>query len=194
MVGGINVEMANLKTSDPNIKFRQKFLKFKGQPTLSSFLANGNSALNAIVLVYNKDAKLLQDLDLTPSQSFLKLNDHLINLIQENLLDIVVYARRASFEKCTVYERLAQKLAGRQYALREYDVKSDAPNDMSLNRCSLSTDSIVPEAFKLGLTTPGDENDCTGFHFIMENYAPELFNTIPQVNIYILNKKNYNEK
>lgn len=131
--------------------------------------------------MFNKDGKPLQDLELKDSQPFLKLNEDLINVIQKNLLDIVVYARRTRFEKCTIYDRLAPALEGRQYTLREYDVESDKENDMSLNRCSLKTDHILPEAFKLGAKTPGAENDCTGFRFIMENYATELFNTLPQV-------------
>lgn len=181
VVGGIDVRTANLQTSDGNVKFRRKFSTQKGQPILSSFLNNGNNGLNAIVLVYNKNGKPLQDLTLDEKRPFLKLNDHLISIIQENLVDMIVYARRASFDKCTIYERLVTQLAGRQYALREYDLKQDASSDFSLNRCTLSTEKIMPEAFKLGKTTPGLENDCAGIHFIMEQYAPELFNTIPQV-------------
>ena len=129
VIGGQNVANVNLPTSDPNIKFRRKFQTDKGQTVLSSFITNGNRNLNAIILVYNKDGKPLEDLELKPNKQFLKLNDHLIAVILENLLDIVVYSRRAAFTKCTVYERLCPILAGRQYALREYGTSSDPLND-----------------------------------------------------------------
>lgn len=181
VVGGENVANVNLPTSDPNLKFRRKFLTDKGQTIMTSFISNGNHGLNAIVLVYNEKGEPLQDLELKQNQPFLKLNDHLIDVILDNLLDIVIYSRRGEFAQCTIYERLCPILAGRQYTLREYDTNIDVLSDMTLNRCTFRTERILPEAFKLGAATPGSENDCTGFHFIMENYAPELFNTVPQV-------------
>lgn len=178
MIGGVDAERTNLKVTDPNVKFRRKFTK--GQQSLTSFLNNGDQTLNAIILVYNKDGKPLADLDLKDTQPFLKLNSKLIETIKNNLIDIVVYGRRAPFDRCNVYELLAPKLVDKKYALREYDLK-DAEVDLSLNRCSVTSESILPEAFKLGKTTPGMENDCTGAHFIMEDFALELFNEISEV-------------
>ena len=186
MIGGTGVANVDLPTSDPNIKFRRKFDKTKGQPLLTSFIGNGNRCINAIVLVFNKEGKELQDLELNPNHPFLKLNDNLIKIINANLIDMVVYGRRAPFDKCTIYERLAPTLSGRKYTLREYDVESDKENDNTLNRCTINTDTIVPEAFKLGTATPGADNDCSGAHFILEEHTSQLFNVLPQVLLKIL--------
>lgn len=167
-----------MKVSDPNVKFRRKFSKIKNQPELSSFLNNGDHTLNAIALVYNKEGKPLADLELNENKKYLSLDAKLVKVIQENLVDMVVYGRSAAFGRCDTYERIAPKLEGRAYALREYNVDYE---DLSLNRCTVKTDSVIPEAFKLGSKTPGEENDCAGAYFIMENYALELFDDIPQV-------------
>lgn len=181
VIGGVDVERASIRVTDPNVKFRRKFTK--GQQLLTSFLNNGDKTLNAIILVYNKDGKPLADLDLKETQPFLKLNDKLIETIKDNLMDIVVYGRAAPFDRCNVYELLAPKLVGRKYALREYDL-INAIDDLTLNRCSRTTDHIIPEAYKLGIPTPQRENDCTGAHFILEDFAMELFDDVPEVCIY----------
>lgn len=141
-------------------------------------MSNGDNSLNAIVLIYNEKGKPLSDFVLTESQPYLLLDEKLRKKIEENLVDIVVYSHKASFERCLKYETIAPKLEGRAYALREFNLNDD---DFSLNRCTEKTESILPEAFKLGQTTPGQENDCEGFHFILESYAPELFDNVPQV-------------
>lgn len=155
-------------------------MKDKGQSVLTSFINNGNHALNAIVLLYNKEGGPLAEFELTERQTFIRLNDHLTQVIQDNLVDIVVYGHRAPFDRCRIYERFASKLEGRKYALREFDLHEEK-KELSLNRCTYLSDRIIPEAFKLGTTTPGQENDCSGVNFIMEAYAPELFNTVPDV-------------
>lgn len=181
MIGGLDVGVADLKVDDPNIKFRRKFIKpKKGQLDLTNFLNTGDKSLNAIVLVYNKDGKPLQDFELTENKKFITLNENLLNIIQENLVDMVVYTRRGEFFRCNMYETIAPKLKGRQYALRELDLSTEG-KDLTLSRCSVTSDAVCPEGFKISEQTPGEENDCTGPHFIMENYASELFMAVPNV-------------
>jgi hypothetical protein len=164
--------------TDSNIKFRRKFQTFDGQPTLDSFINNGRKYLNAIVLVYNKEGTPLADLELTNKKPYIKLDIKFRQIIKDNLVDMVVYGGKAPFEKCNSFEDLAPVLFGRQYNLREFNLENA---DLSLNRCTLKTDAIVPESFKLGSITPGTENDCNGIHFIMEDYAMELFPRVPNV-------------
>jgi hypothetical protein len=178
----MQIENANIKTDNVVLKFRHKFLK--GQHLLTSFINNGNKYLNAIVLLYNKDGKPLADLELTKKNPYLRLDNQLTEIIQNNLMDIVVYGRRAPFERCSYYERLAPQLSGRKYALKEYGTPNGP--DCSLNRCTISTDSISPEAFKIGSLTPGADNDCTGIHFIIQTYVPQLLKDLAQVNCVLL--------
>ena len=126
VIGGMAIQNADVYIGNDNVKYRQKFSK--GQQTLTSFINNGNKFLNAIALLYNKDGTPLEKFTLTPKQPFIKLNEHLTLLIQNNLLDIVVYGRRATFEKCSYYEKIAHKLHGRKYALKEYRVSSYLPS------------------------------------------------------------------
>lgn len=63
--------------------------------------------------------------------------------------------------------------AKKKYVLRE--VKSNLEfNDISLNRCAIENSGFLPEMFKLGNPTPGEDNDCTGPHFILEDNIPNL--------------------
>lgn len=43
-----------------------------------------------------------------------------------------------------------------------------------MNRCSVETNGYIPDKFKLGSPTPGEENDCNGAHFILEDHLLEI--------------------
>ena len=60
-------------------------------------------------------------------------------------------------------------------------------NKYSINRCTVSTEGFLPNTLKLGIPTPGGENDCRGVHFIFEDkileITPELINMTIDENI-----------
>ena len=49
---------------------------------------------------------------------------------------------------------------------------------------------MLPESVKLGITTPGTKNDCTGAHFVMEEYLPQLIGTL-SVNAASISSSNW---
>jgi len=76
-------------------------------------------------------------------------------------VDMVVYGRRATSERCQIFEKLHQNFVNKAYVLREFDIP-ESLKDYSLNRCTIDTSPFLPEKFKIGQRTPGAENDCTG--------------------------------
>lgn len=99
----MNVEKADVKVDNDMVSYRKKFMK--GQQNLFSFINNGNQQLNGIILVYNQEASALEDFKLEKRKQYIKLDDHLTNIIQENLMDVVIYGRRVQYEKCTYYKK-----------------------------------------------------------------------------------------
>lgn len=60
-------------------------------------------------------------------------------------------------------------IVGKRYVLRDISITTD----FSLNRCAVETSAFVPDKFKLGMPTPGDENDCTGAHYILSEHLDD---------------------
>lgn len=117
---------------------------------------------------------------LTAKQPFIKLNDHYKDLIRANIVDMIVYRRKAAFDSCKLFSDLIPDYENRKYVLREID-DDDNNIDYTLNWCALETDGFVAEKFKLGMPTPAKENDCSGAHFILEDHLLEVTNPIQNI-------------
>lgn len=78
------------------------------------------------------------------------------------------------------YTNLYNDYANKEYILREFDNNKGIGKDRTLNRCSLDGNAFTPEKFKLGIPTPGNENDCSGPHFFLEQFLAEIAAPIQQ--------------
>lgn len=171
VIGGTNVDVAQLRVPDQRVAFREKFIhqRNKGQLSLVNMLQNGNRVAKAILLVYNRGE--ISEIEYTEENSVVTVSSTLFKAFKENMIDIVVYAHKANIERCNVLEKLAPKLKDQQYMSREYD--SD-DKEFSINRCSVEKTGINPEQLKIGKRTPKAENDCTGTFFTLQSEDSDL--------------------
>ncbi|MGI9555572.1 MAG: hypothetical protein ACR2M9_01810 [Cyanophyceae cyanobacterium] len=110
-----------------------------------------------------------------------KITQEMENLIKSHLHDIIVYSRRSVFNDCGFFKRLItipseQKQFELTFPAREWD--SIGHTDMSLNRCPRSPSDVRKKFlftdWKLGKRTPGEENDCSGAKWIIEETLPNI--------------------
>lgn len=171
-IGAASVANVDLQPNSPYFGYRNKYTG--NSQSMLSFLNKGNKNLHAIAIVYKKGYGF-PELALNQKKPFLNIDSDLQHLIKTNLVDLVVYARKAPFEDCELFTNLHEDYANKLYILREFD---NSKKDRTLNRCSFSGKAFTPEKFKLGSPTPGTENDCKGTHFFIEQILPELTNPI----------------
>lgn len=170
-VGTESVANADLKTSSPYVLYRNKFSGNKN--TLETFLGRGNKHLYAIALLY-KASYSFPELVLTQKKPAIKIDQDIKDLIKNTLVDLVVYGRKAPYDDCALFTYLRNDYAQKEYVLREFDNSAGSGIDRTLNRCSLDSSAFVPEKFKLGIASPGAENDCSGSAFFLESYLARL--------------------
>lgn len=169
-VAGPNVPNADSYVPNPSVHFHNQYQR--NQKTMDRFLKTGNKDLQAIAVLYNKRSSL-PEFTISKSQVFIQLNEELKNIIKDNLVDLVVYGRRAPYDSCELFLDLYPGYANRKYVLREFDL-AKKQRDITLNRCTLETNGFLPEKYKLGDSTPGRENDCTGTHFLLEEHLTSI--------------------
>lgn len=156
------------------IHYRNEFAR--NQQTMFTFMNTGNKYIHAIALLYSSKS-ISSQLTLSQSTPFIKIDKEIKALIQSHLVDMVVYARKAAFDNCELFLDLYADFADRKYVLREIDDDNEQI-DYTLNRCAVETDGFLPEKFKLGKPTPGEQNDCTGTHFILEDHLLNVTDTL----------------
>lgn len=88
-----------------------------------------------------------------------------------------MYGRKAPYDNCQIFVKLYNDYANREYILREFDNNKNAI-DRTLNRCAFDASSFISEKFKLGKPTSGDENDCSGPNFLLEQHLSNLTNSL----------------
>lgn len=168
-IGGAEVPIADLKVPSDYIKFKSSFDDRKVQ-SITNFLANKD--LRAIGLLYDKKKiNTFSDFSLSKKQQNIKINDAIIDQLKNHLIDLVVYGENKACDKCKLFERINDEFALKKFILREFPTNK-VKKDMSLNRCAVESTGFLPEKFKLGDPSPGKPNDCTGPHFLLEEYIP----------------------
>lgn len=176
-IGGPNVPNVDVRIPNAYVRFRNEFQK--NQKTLFSFLSTANKNLHAIAILYS-EKNPIPEITLSAKQPFIKIDNDLKELIKSNLMDMVVYGRRAPFDNCELFLDLYPKFTNRKYVLREIDDENQNI-DYTLNRCAIETCGFIPEKFKLGKPTPAAENDCSGIHFILEEHLLDVTSPLQDV-------------
>jgi len=168
-LGGVAVDNADIKFTDPMVKSRGKFTK--GNPSISNFLQNANTYPSAVAILFSKNG--VPEIDLSEKQTYLTVTS-VLEPLRLNIKDLIVYGRRATPDQCSVFEQLCDDYnQDRKYILREYD-SIGKTYDRSLNRCGLSTEAFLPEMFKLGKPTPGSDNDCSQGPFVLADHMMKV--------------------
>lgn len=167
-IGGVNIDKADMKISSGLVKFRESWNKNK-QMSMTNFLTNENTNLNAIGILYKKN-DAISAIQLDKNKNVIPLDEQLTKFLNENLIDLVIYSGKCDSDSCDIFEILHPAFAKRKYVIRDFDFKQD----LTLNRCTIETDGFIPEKFKLGKPTPGTENDCSGTHFILEDRLQQV--------------------
>ena len=88
---------------------------------------------------------------------------------------MLVYGTDTATDRCNIFETLVPEWKYpklQKYMLRDIDLQQRDRSqwDQSLSYCNgVIKKSFQPEFFKLGDPTPGQANDCSGTHFIVDN-------------------------
>lgn len=176
-IGTPTVRNTEITTESPYVVYRNKFSGSTRDNQI--FMMTGNRHLHAIALLY-KNMNNFPEITLSMKNPYIVINDDLKDLIKNNLVDVVVYGRKAPYDNCVLFIDLYNDYANMEYILREFDNNVEGI-DRTLNRCAVdSTEAFVPNQFKLGLPTPGSTNDCTGTHFILEPHLSDLSDPLQQ--------------
>lgn len=106
----------------PDLPFTHSnvYLRQKLQPsaaTLSSYfmIPNGNKVPQAIALfrIPNTEAvKFHNSFQLGKKKHFVKADQVIVTYIKKYIVDMVVYSRRAAYDRCSVFEDLVPELSG----------------------------------------------------------------------------------
>lgn len=173
-IGTPEIPNTQLTTESSYVVYRNKFSGSSSQN--QRLMLTGNRHLHAIALLY-KESYNFPEIVLNVKNQYIIIDDKLKEVIKKNLVDMVVYGRKAPYDNCKLFTDLYNEYTNKDYILREFD-NNEVGLDRTLNRCADSPNTFVPEHFKLGTPTPGAINDCTGPHFIIEPHLPEISNAL----------------
>lgn len=175
----------------PDISFKSNnvYLRhlFNVGTSLTSFIPNGNKVPHAILLlkIDKKDATTFHNYFQISHHRVVSIDTAKSDLIKTYLIDMVVYSRKASYDKCSIFEEWVPRFTDKQYVLTDYNTNNH--KDYSLNRCTASRDPFLPEYFKVGKLTPGKRNDCTGPIFILTDFLAASFPTSSKIGTSVSN-------
>lgn len=175
-IGTPNVQNTDLTTDSPFVLYRNKY---SGRASTSQqFMWTGSAHLHAIALLYKKSYNF-PEIQLSAKNPYIMMTDEIRDLIQNNLVDLVVYGRQAPYDNCALFTDLCNDYT-MDYVLREFD-NTQQGLDRTLNRCTTNNmKAFVPNHFKLGSPTPGATNDCTGAFFIIEPHLANISDPLQQ--------------
>lgn len=172
-IGADDVANTDMSFKSANVTYRNKFTK--DTQKINFFLNKDSKNIHAIALLY-KRSNSFPEFVLDTKTPTIIINEKLQEIIKTNLVDFIVYTRKEPYDNCDIFTSLYDDYANKEYILREFDNQKEPTIDRTLNRCAFGKDTFIPEKFKLGLATPGKENDCTGINFFIENHFTENIN------------------
>lgn len=167
-IGSESVPNIDMNIKSEMVAYRNKFTG--NSQTLGAFLNIGNKHIHAIALIYKRNYAF-PEINLNVKRPFITIDSEMEVLIKSNLVDLLVYGRKAPYDTCEIFTNLHEDYTNKDYILREFD---NSGTDRTLNRCSFDRSAFVPEKFKLGVPSPGAENDCSGPNFFIEPHLPVL--------------------
>ena len=163
VIGGPSVHEAGLLLSSDRVFSTKKILQEPGHE--NDMIDNGDSVPIGIALLhYNGNLHELQPSVEKPSIKLMK-RQRWISFIHKHLIDLVVYGRKTSADRCGIFEAICDEYCPKphspspNYILRHFHPKVGAA---SLNRCTISTQGFQPSAYLLGEPSPSRPNQCTG--------------------------------
>jgi hypothetical protein len=167
--------------------------------SIVDFFPNGNTYPEMVILFRTSSEGQVLFNNLKPTAHHDRYLNGRGRLILKNvLLDAVVYARKITYTHCSIFEDLVDSFKMLHSNKQHYvliDLETPQNRDNTINRCTELISSYVPEYFKIGSPTPGNENDCTGPNFVISvllnknmsriNYsAPGNINTVAKSKFY----------
>ena len=161
MIGGPSVPNADLHLSDRAVFSTKKILQESGFE--EDIINDGDSVPIGVALIYFRGA--LPEFHLTTEKPHIKLlkTNRWVSFIRSHLVDLVVYGRKSSSNRCNIFEIICDAYAiyphrlFRKYLLRHFQPKRGVA---SMNRCTMSTEGFQPESFVISYPSPGFENRC----------------------------------
>jgi len=115
------------------------------------------------------------------NRGIIKVTPEMEAFIKDHMSDIIIYSRSV-FNNCQFFERIIGSFPNSgDYDLRpgrEWDHIDHF--DLSINRCPEYGEDKLPflfTRFKLGRPSPGNQNDCSGVRYIIEDRLPALVST-----------------
>lgn len=171
-IGSEDVANKDMDSKSVYVSYRNKFVG--NVKSISMFLSKSEKNVHAIAILYKKEQNF-PELVLNSKQPILQIDKKMEDLIKTSVVDMVVYSRKAPYEHCEIYTKLYPEFSKTPYILREFD---NAKTDRTLNRCSFDKNTFIPHKFKLGIATPGMENDCSGPKFVLENHLSQLTDSL----------------
>lgn len=170
-IGGPGIITTDYSVPNDQVVFRQSFVS--GIKSMTNFLKTGSSRnLEAIAIIKTPEYDKRFQFTLTKKRNYILMTSELKQLLKTILVDLIVYGKRAPYDRCNFFEEIYPPYRNKKYVLREFDDVSGG-TDYSLNRCTFESDGFLPEKFRIGRLTPGSENDCSGTHFILEDHISE---------------------
>ena len=179
VIGGFKISTADMGVNDVNFMFTNKLLN-EGMTFLPQCLEDDCKPYG-VILIYTKNPN--PPFQLTKEKPFLPIQPSLQQFLNSNSIDMIVYGTfTTNTNRCAVFEAISPSYVypiRKNYVLTEVEYLHDA----SIGKCTpRELTTFDPESFKIGKSTPGEINDCSGIGFIIDqNYIEFMVHRIPAV-------------
>ena len=176
VIGGEAVENVQLTLKSTFIKHTSATIK-RGTSIASFFnIPEGKTMPWAVILLYSSERANLKPFTKQPK---IIVTGELETVIRKHLIDMTVFGKSTTLNKCHIFTRICPELENEDYLLRHFNGKVPSNKLKSLNRCSSTFIPFNNAYFKDGQPTPGKENDCSGTKFTTDDIEREMDNTEP---------------
>lgn len=117
-IGAGNVPNVDMSSESEFVSYRNKFLK--NTPTRYAFFNKGNKHVHAIALLY-KNSYSFPELVINDNKQYIPIDSQIEELIKSNLIDLVVYGRKAPYHYCEIFINLYNEYATKDWQSRQYE-------------------------------------------------------------------------
>ena len=169
VLGGLRL-IADINCDNEAVKFKKQL----ETGFYSDFVPNGDEFPVAIALLYSEEE--LTFLELTKEKPEVLIKRNMETRLTKLIRDLVVYGGKAYGQRCDIFEVLRPQYKNLQYMQRQLNKLGE--KQFSMNRCGISYNAFIPDIFRLGKLTPGQENDCSLTSYKFEN---TMINIIPDL-------------